>query len=200
MQNEKLTALFTAIKHENDEVTEGMVQHLTATEEPELLTWLHAPDADQRWWALRALAHCGTAGAAPEMAAMLHSGEPALRTAAAMALGELHRRAPEAVNPKLDDLAACLSDEDGQVRQVVADTLARCGDDAAPALARVLAQDHQGARTRAAYALRKIASMKAAAVLYPCLNDTNYMVHTYAYEALEEMGLLETMLVTLQLS
>jgi HEAT repeat protein len=197
MKNEKLAVVLAAIKRGNDEVTEEMVQRLTESEEPALLAWLHAADADQRWWALRALAHCGTAAAAPEVEALLHSDDPALRAAAAMALGELHTRAAEAVNPKLDGLAACLTDEDGQVRQAVADALARCGDDAAPALASILAQEHEGARTRAAYALRKIAGLKAAAILYPCLNDANYMVQTYAYEALEEMGLLETTLVVL---
>jgi HEAT repeat protein len=59
----------------------------------------------------------------------------------------------------------------------------------------VLAGTHEGARTRAAYALRKIASPAAAASLFRCLNDPNYMVHTYAYEGLDELGLLDNLLL-----
>jgi HEAT repeat protein len=197
MQNEKVAALFAAITHGNDEGTEETVQQLTASEEHVLLSWLDAADGDQQWWALRALAHCGTALAVPAVVAQLDNDDPALRAAAAMTLGELHTRIANVVNPRLDDLAARLTDDDGQVRQAAADALACCGDDAVPALSRILTLEHQGARTRAAYALRKIASIKAAAILFRCLNDANYMVHTYAYEALEEMGLLETTLITL---
>jgi HEAT repeat protein len=103
------------------------------------------------------------------------------------------------VTPHLDQVAECLKDDDGMVRQVAADALAQCGDDAVPALARILFQQpHEGARTRAAGALRKIATMKAAGVLYALLNDPNHLVRAYAYEGLDDMGLLETVLVTLQ--
>jgi HEAT repeat protein len=81
------------------------------------------------------------------------------------------------------------------VRQAAADALALCGDDAVTTLATVLAGEEQGARTRAAYALRKIASLAAAAILFRCLNDANYMVHTYAYEGLDELGLLDNLLL-----
>ena len=53
-------------------------------------------------------------------------------------------------------------------------------------------------RDSAAGALRKIATMKAAGVLYALLNDPNHLVRAYAYEGLDDMGLLETVLVTLQ--
>jgi hypothetical protein len=37
--------------------------------------------------------------------------------------------------------------------------------------------------------------VKSARWLFPALNDPNHIVHTYAYEALDEMGLLNTILV-----
>ncbi len=37
--------------------------------------------------------------------------------------------------------------------------------------------------------------MKAAAILYALLNDENHLVRAYAYEGLDEMGLLENVLV-----
>jgi len=186
----------TAIAAGDDAQTEQSVTSLTADDEANLLTQLQDGNADERWWAARALAHCGGATAAPVLLILLTDPAPELRVVAAAALGELYGRVPDGVQPFLDDLAAQLADDDGRVRQAVADTLARCGNDAVPALAKVLARDHQGARTRAAYALRKIATMPAAGLLYRHLNDPNYLVRTYAYEGLDEMGLLETMLVT----
>ncbi len=185
-----------AIATGDDAQTERWVPQLTAADEANLLARLQNGDAEQRWWAARALAHCGNATAAPILRTLLTDPNPELRVVAALALGELHARMPDSVRPLLDDLAAHLADGDGRVRQAVADTLARCGNDAVPALANVLQGDHEGARTRAAYALRKIATLPAAGLLYRHLNDPNYLVRTYAYEGLDEMGLLETMLMT----
>jgi len=184
-----------AIAADNDDQTEQVVTELTPTDEAALLALLQAPDANQRWWAARALAHCGTDAAVPGLVVALSDEDHTLRAAAALALGHLYTRAPDAVRPVLEQVAAKLTDNDGVVRQTVADALAFCGNDAVPALAQILQGTHEGARTRAAYALRKIATMKAAGVLYPCLNDTNYLVHMYAYEGLDEMGLLENILV-----
>ncbi len=113
-----------------------------------------------------------------------------------MSVSYLNQRQPQAMQPLLPQVARLLADDDGFVRQAAADSLAQCGDAAVPALATVIFQcKHEGARTRAAGALRKIASMKAAGVLFRCLNDHNHLVHTYAYEALDEMGLLENVLL-----
>ncbi len=192
-------AFLTAIAAGNDDATERLALQLTPDAEPALLALLMAPDADQRWWGVRALARCGGMAAIPGAAAQLADADPGIRAAALLALAHLHQRQPNAVTPYLDQVADCLKDDDGMVRQVAADALAQCGDDAVPALARILFQQaHEGARTRAAGALRKIATMKAAGVLYALLNDSNHLVRAYAYEGLDDMGLLETVLVTLQ--
>ena len=70
-----------------------------------------------------------------------------------------------------------LTDSDGLVRQTAADALARCGDDAVDVEA-VLDTLHDGARARAAYALRKIGTKKAAGLLYPLLDDPNHLVRS----------------------
>ncbi|MFN8495469.1 MAG: HEAT repeat domain-containing protein [Caldilineaceae bacterium] len=184
-----------AIAADHDDQTEQLVPQLTPADEAALLALLQAPDMNQRWWAARALAHCGTSTAVPGLLAALDHEDSALRSAAALALGHLYIGEPDAVRPVLDQIAAKLSDDDGMVRQTAADALVLCGNDAVPALAQILQGTHEGARTRAAYALRKIATMKAAGVLYHCLNDTNYLVHMYAYEGLDELGLLENILV-----
>ena len=196
--NAPVPNLLDAIDAGDDERAERAALQLTAADEPALLALIAADDSDRRWWAVRGLAVCGGTQAVPALLAALGDGDAGVRAAAAMALAVLHQRVPAAVEPHLGATARLLADDDGMVRQAAADTLAQCGDDAVPALAAVIFQGtHQGARTRAAAALRKIATMKAAAVLYPLLNDPNHMVRAYAYEGLDEMGLLENILVTL---
>lgn len=196
--NEPFPNLLDAIDAGDDECAERAALQLTAADAPVLLALAEAEDVDRRWWAVRGLAVCGGTQAVPVLLAALGDGDAGVRAAAVMALAVLHRRVPAAVAPHLGEVARLLADDDGMVRQSAADTLAQCGDDAVPALAAVIFQGtHQGARTRAAAALRKIATMKAAAVLYPMLNDPNHMVRAYAYEGLDEMGLLENILVTL---
>lgn len=196
--NEPFPNLLDAIDAGDDERAERAALQLTAADEPALLALAETEDVDSRWWAVRGLAVCGGTQAVPALLAALGDGDAGVRAAAVMALAVLHQRVPAAVEPHLGEAARLLADDDGMVRQAAADTLAQCGDDAVPALAAVIFQGtHQGARTRAAAALRKIATMKAAAVLYPMLNDPNHMVRAYAYEGLDEMGLLENILVTL---
>lgn len=191
-----ITPLLAAIAAADDERAETWVLQLTAAAEPALLALLQDGDADQRWWAVRALAHCGTPNALPVLVATLTAEEAALRVVAAMSLGTLATRVGAALTPHLPELAARLADDEGAVRQAAADALVRCGDAAIEPLVAVLRfSQHEGARSRAAYALRKLGTPATVPALFRCLNDPNYLVHTYAYEALDEMGLLETQLL-----
>ncbi|MEZ4677385.1 MAG: HEAT repeat domain-containing protein [Caldilineaceae bacterium] len=188
----------TAIANEDDVAAEAAVSALSADDEPTLLPLCHAPDFDTQWWALRALGACGGAASLTPLIDHVNHQNTELRSVALMALGQLAVRHPTAMQPHFAQLTERLTDADGLVRQVAADALAQCGNPAIPALIDVLRyHTDQAARSRAAYALGKIATMEAAPALYRCLNDPNYLVHTYAYEALEKMGLLETMLVQL---
>jgi len=197
--NKALPALLDAISAGDDERAEQAARQLTAADEPPLLALAASDDSDRRWWAVRGLAVCGGMQAVPVLLAALNDSDAGVRTAAVMALAALHRHTPAAVEPHLQKVADLLADEEGTVRQAAADTLAQCADDAVPTLARAIFQGtHPGVRMRATAALRKIATMKAAAVLYPLLNDANHMVQSYAYEGLDEMGLLENILVTLE--
>ena len=189
-------ALLTAIDAGDDERCEALVQRLTSADSQLTIPLAADADSDRRWWAVRALALVGADSAVPALVNCLDDDDPGVRAAAAMSLGHVYRRAPEAVTAHLEQVAALLADDNGIVRQAAGDGLALCADDAVPALAALLRQSHHpGARTRAAAALRKIATMRAAAVLYPLLNDSNHLVRMYAYEGLDEMGLLENVLV-----
>lgn len=190
-----LDAMASALAANDDDALETLVNSLTTDAVPTLITWIDSSDPDRRWWAIRALAMVGNTEAVPAVARGLHDDDAGIRAAAALALGHMHVRASHAVAAQLAFVGTCLTDDEGFVRQVATDALSMCGDDAVPVLADVLCGEHDGARTRAALALGKIATMKAAAVLYQHLNDPNYLVRSYAYEALDEMGLLENLLL-----
>lgn len=193
-----LESLMAAIAAGDDAVAEQQALLLTADDEPALLALAAAPDADERWWGVRALAVCGGEASVPVVAGALHDRDPGVRAAAALAAHYIYLRCPVQAEPLLAPVAGLLADDDGMVRQVAADALAQSGDAAVPALGEILrTSQHEGARTRAAAALRKIATLKAAAILYPLLNDPNPLVRMYAYEGLDEMGLLENILLTL---
>lgn len=183
-----------ALRENRDESIEAAVAALTVADEADLLALAGSDELDQRWWAIRALAHVGGKHATPLLVRAVQDDDAGCRAAASLALGHIYMRDPDAVCAAIPQLTLLLSDEEGFVRQVAADALSMCGDDAVVPLTEVLRREHDGARTRAAIALGKIGTMKAAAVLYQHLNDPNYLVRTYAYEALDEMGLLENML------
>jgi len=191
-----LAPLLSAIAANDDQRAETLVLQLTADAEPALRQLWQVGTLDQRWWAIRALAHCGSEQSVATLLDALTDADATLRTVAALSFGTLYPQLAHALRPQLAHLAACLADGDGMARQAAADALIQCGDGAIKALVSVLRHsEHQGARSRAAYALRKIGTPATAPALFRCLNDPNYLVHTYAYEALDEMGLLETWLM-----
>lgn len=196
-QSVGLQALYTALGWDDDEAAEVAVAQLTTADEAQLLQLLEDTDENRQWWAARALGACGAEASIQPLCILLENGTVELRAVAALAIGTLAQRLPkDLTQPLLHQLTASLADENGMIRQVTADALAQCGNAAIPALVEVLRfGEEQGARSRAAYALGKIGTMETASALYRCLNDPNYLVHTYAYEALDKLGLLETMLV-----
>ena len=68
-----------AVDLDQDEKTEASVTELTSTDEPALLSLLNVGHADQRWWAARALAFCGTQAAVPGLVAALDDKEHVTR-------------------------------------------------------------------------------------------------------------------------
>mgnify|MGYP000870219454 CR=1 FL=1 len=183
--NDLLQPLLNAIDAGDDDAAEAAAARLRAVDGaalPSLATLSTAGDDDQRWWAVRAIAGLAeerpalAAQAIPLLLAALHDPDDSIRCVAALSLGQI-----QAVS--------------GWVRGAAADALALIGEPAVPALGEALQDPRDGVRVRAAYALHRIKSMPSARWLFPALNDPNHIVHTYAYETLEEMGLLTTVLV-----
>lgn len=199
MPTPELDTLLRAIKTEDDQATEAAAGALfldNADTLHSLLELAAAGGPDERWWAVRALSMAAesAAGQRRELALAgvvngLTDPDESVRCLAALALGKL--KAADAV-PALTPL---LADSSGWVRGAAADGLAMIGEPAVPALGEALHDDREGVRVRAAYALHRIRSVSSARWLFPALADPNPIVHTHVYEALDEMGLLNTLLV-----
>lgn len=192
-----LGPLLRALEAQDDDLAENLVRQWKAEQAPPLaalLAWLDAPDTDRRWWGVRALVALARVLGGGEtllepLRKRLHDEDPSVRCASALALAELD------LAEATPDLVSALSDGSGWVRASAADALALLGERAVPALAAVLADGPEGTRTRAAYALSKIRTLATATVFYHYLQDENQLVQTYAYDTLEQMGFLQTILV-----
>jgi HEAT repeat protein len=198
MNESLLIPLLLAIQAGDDEAAEAAVNQLSAMNGavlPSLAQLRSDGDHDQRWWAVRAVAELAEDDPAqrnqaiPVLLDALHDPDDSIRCVAALGLGQI--QATSAVPA----LALLLADPSGWVRGAAADALALIGEPAVPALGEALQDPREGVRVRSAYALRRIKSAKSARWLFPALNDPNHIVHTYAYEALDEMGMLNTVLV-----
>ena len=198
MNDEMLQPLLAAIEADNDEAAEEAIMALSAQDGealPLLLELSKSPDHDRRWWAVRGFAELGEeyshrrGQVIPVLLGALSDPDDAVRCVAALALGQL--KATSAIPA----LTLLLADPSGWVRSAAADALAMMGEAAVPALGEALQDEREGVRVRAAYALSKIRSVRSARWLFPALNDPNYIVHTYAYETLDAMGLLNSLLI-----
>ncbi len=191
-----LQPLLQAVATSDDDAAEAAVTGLDGEAAlPALAALSETGDDDQRWWGVRAVArimdlHPETREQAmPVLFAALRDPNDSIRCLAALALGEAN------ATDAIPALTLLLADPSGWVRGAAADALALIGEPAVPALGEALQDPREGVRVRAAYALHRIKSMPSARWLFPALNDPNHIVHTYAYETLEEMGLLTTVLV-----
>ncbi len=142
-----------------------------------------ASDPDRRFWAVRALWANGSDAAISALAALLLDPDEMVRSAAALALGELH---PESAISPLLKLTA--TDETAAGNHA-ADALAKIGTPAANGLIALLEHPQAWVRRRAAKALIPIKSHAAIRPLIDRLdNDESYLVRYFADRALKKMG------------
>ena len=154
---------------------------------PSLRDMLAQTDPDLRWWAARTLAAVGTQAAAPQGAMQLLIDALAdpdrdVRACVAYGLGEIG--AEEAI----PGLVHLLADDSPLVCRVAADSLARIGAPAVPALIDALQSEMVLTRAGAARALSFIQPQEAIPALFAALDDPSAIVTHYAEEALERMG------------
>jgi HEAT repeat protein len=149
---------------------------------PALRDMLADADPDHRWWAARGLAAVGNRTAQELLITTLADHDPDVRACAAQGLGELQadRAVPE--------LVRSMADPSTLVSRIAADSLARIGPPAVPALIAALQEEEALARAGAARALSIIQPEQAIPALCAALDDPSAIVTHYAEEALERMG------------
>jgi len=203
---DRVQVLLDAIAAGDDEAAERAAQACAGQTAllPALRPLLADADPDRRWWAVRALAAVGGTEAGALLILRLRDSDEATRCAAALGLGQLkHAEAIPA-------LTANLADASGWARDSAADALAMIGEPALPALVEALRDGRDAIRVRAAGAVRKIVVAALAGrpsaefappfwpvigALFTALNDPNRLVRHNAYEALDRLGLLETVII-----
>lgn len=140
-------------------------------------------DADQRWWAARALAAYNAPTSVSLLIKMLRDRDPDVRACAALGLGTL--AAPEGADP----LTHLLGDESAYVGRIASNALIHLGTPAAPALITALGSPSSAVRAGAARALIPLESHDALPALFAALDDESAIVSLYAEEALWRLGI-----------
>ncbi len=186
MLPDPLTEFFQVVRQGDDQRAEELVAMLGTDALPHLQARLSDPDAEVRWWAVRALA--ALQGHPHTLAKMLDDADDQVRACAALALA-LHSPIPPP-EPVIEALIAHLADPSPRVGDGCALALARMGPAASPALVRALEENPHNAvvRFRAARALASVATPEAVPALVRALEDESSLVQYYAQDALERLG------------
>ena len=140
------------------------------------------PQADVRWWALRALVEFSATESKDLLRTALEDQEPAVRQCAALGLRK--QPDPEAVPA----LIAGLQDPDRLFAALAADALVAIGEPSVPALLEVMENGPQAARLEAVRALAEIGDQRAIPVLFNALDEDSALIEHWASEGLERMG------------
>ncbi|MDD2922069.1 MAG: HEAT repeat domain-containing protein [Anaerolineales bacterium] len=158
------------------------IVELGAAAIPLLLDLTRAPDADSRWWAVRALAasrHTLTAHLIP----LLDDSAPEVRAATALAL---------CAHPHEDAIPALiktLADEDSIAAGLAATALTKIGKSAALSLIEVMKSAPINIRILALRALSEIGDHRAIPVLMQSMSEESAVLQYWAQIGLERLGL-----------
>ena len=149
---------------------------------PALRDLLNSADADQRWWALRALAQ-SPQSRTEWLLPLLNDSAPEVRQAAA--LGLCNHPDETAIR----HLVRALSDADSMASSLACNALVEIGKPAVPSLLEISKDAPQMARINATRALAEIADHSAIPTLMAALEDDSVMIRHWAEEGLERLGL-----------
>lgn len=170
----------------DDDRAFAALAHIGPKHLPDLQAALAAPNADARWWAVRALAELARQSNSAALSLLLTltaDADADVRAAVFQALGEA--RAVEAITP----LLFALSDSSPYLARLAADALIHIGPPAVPGLIRALENDVESrVRVNAARALAFIGDPAAIPALFRALEDESNLVQHWADEGLERMG------------
>jgi HEAT repeat protein len=168
-----------------DQRAENAVSALLQLGNPALyaiLQLLDQPNAEHRWWAVRALAEFDGIAATEGLCRSLSDPEPGVRQCAALSLR--HNPTPEAIIP----LSNVLDDNDRLFTRLVGDALAASGKLAIPALERCLNSKNPAIRGEAARALAIMELPETIPILYSAADDPSTIVQYWIEEGFTRLG------------
>jgi HEAT repeat protein len=143
---------------------------------------LAAPQAETRWWAVRALAEIPGGWVAPGSIEVLKDADLAVRQCAALSFS---RQPDERAVPALIE---AMASDDALLARLAANALAATGGEAVPALLDVLENGRQPLRLEAVRALAMIGDTRAIPALFHALDEDSALLEYWANEGLERMG------------
>ncbi len=168
-----------------DERAEAALPHLAVwgpeVVEP-LCQRLVNPEADVRWWAVRALAEIDDPRVPELLVKALTDPDNGVRWCAGLAL----RQHPS--ETAATTLIQLLSDENALTRRLAGDALVAIGNLMVPQLLQVMKDGEHPSRLEATRALAKIADKRAIQALFEALDDSSALIEYWASEGLEKMG------------
>jgi HEAT repeat protein len=169
----------------DDERAETALSHLVAwgseVVEP-LGERLLSPDADVRWWAVRALAEVHDPRVPDLLIKALSDPDKAVRWCAGLALRQ-HPSEQAAAS-----LLHLLSDEDALTRRLAGDALVAIGSPVVPQLLEQMQHGVHVSRLEAVRALARIADERSIPALFAAVDERSALIDYWAGEGLEKMG------------
>lgn len=177
--------LITEFTCGSDKRAEIAAMQLAAAGSHNLMTlreFLRDQDADIRWWATRTLAEIHTPESTPLLLQALRDPEPEVQQCAALAL----RRQPN--SDAITQLIQALSASDRLLARLAGVALIAIGEDAIPALIRVMENNPQPARLEAVRALSTIGDTRAIPILIKVVDEDSAIMEHWAGQGLEKMG------------
>jgi HEAT repeat protein len=181
----ELSDLLSLLSCGDDEQAELALSHLarwgSEVLEP-LVESLSHPDADVRWWMVRALAEVQDARVPGLLVRALSDPDRGVRWCAGLALR--HHPSPHAS----EALCAMLADRDALTRRLAGDALVAIGSPVVPQLLECMQGGDAWVRLEAVRALARIGDERAIAALFEALDDNSALIEYWAGEGLEKMG------------
>lgn len=182
---EKLEALIEDLISGDDERAEKAIPGIAACGQEALKALqplLSDPDADTRWWAVRALAEIPHEQVPCLLVTSLEDEDINVRQCAALAL----RHQP--TEYALSALIKALKSKDVLLPSLAADALIAIGSPAVPDLLEVMQSAPQPVRLIAVRALAMIGDHRSIPVLFEALSEDSALMEYWANEGLERMG------------
>ncbi len=178
---DSLCAELTCGDDERAEKAAGCFPEFGAAGLQALRRLIKAQNADERWWAVRAMAGFEI-GTTIDLLEALQDKSSDVRQASAMAF--CHHPDPRAVLP----LVQVLDDPDPMTARLASNALVQIGADATLALLNVLINGKQSARLEAVRALAEIKDTRAIPGLMKALETDSALMQYWAGLGLDKLG------------